>query len=443
MDASRPRKITIGLSTSCWISGRSSNALQNWASERSFGTSGYGATKCFRRHLETGDIPMHVIVCGLVGTYPLGGVGWDYLQFVKGFLSLGCEVTYLEDTGMWVYDPILQTFTQDCHKNVQYLSQVLSTMPGMERSFAFRDCTGVLYGLSESELAQRCRRADMLLNISAALRFRDSYREARVIAYYDSDPLYSQAGVAADEREGKKTTGGGSSFRDHDVYFTMAENINNPSCRIPHCGVEWKTTRQPVTIEDWPYTYDDRADRFTTIMSWKTNTALPELNGRVYGGKDVEFLRFLTLPSRLTIPLEVAVSGAAPRAELQEHGWIVVDAWERSSTMNLYRDYIASSRGEWSVAKEAYVASGSGWFSCRSAVYLAMGKPVVLEDTGFSQIYPVGEGVWSFTTLEEATVALETVNLHYRRECENARALAETLFRAETVLSQLIRDAGL
>jgi len=388
---------------------------------------------------------MKVVVTGLIGTYPLGGVAWDYLQYVKGFVALGAEVTYLEDTGQWTYNPRLHTFTEDAAESVRYLRDVLSRVPGMESSFAFRDASGVLHGLCETELARRCRDADLFLNLSGAVWLRDSYRGARVTAYCDSDPLYTQAGVVAvDEGRGDehqtRTVGW---FRSHDVFFTLAENINHPSCSVPRCGVRWKTTRQPITLEDWPFTFDAQHERFTTVMSWKTKPALPILDGRVYGGKDVEFCRFLDLPTRVRVPLEIAVSGPAPREEMAAAGWRIVDAGERSTTPERYRDYIGASRGEWSVAKEAYVASESGWFSCRSACYLAMGKPVVVEDTGFPRIYPTGEGVLAFRTIEQAVAALEAVEADYLRQCQAARAFAECFFRAETVLEQLIRDAGL
>jgi hypothetical protein len=387
---------------------------------------------------------MRILVSGLIGTYPLGGVAWDYLQFVSGFVALDCEVTYLEDTGAWVYHPQLQTFTDDGSENVRYLQRVLATVPGMASSFAFRDPRGVLHGLSESELRRRCREADLLLNVSGALWDRDLYREARVMAYYDSDPLYTQAAVlAVKEGEGneyhRRTA---RSFWKHDVFFTMAENIHDSSCLIPGCGVDWKVTRQPITLVDWPLTYDEHARNFTTVMSWKTQPALPVVDGQVYGGKDIEFLRFKQLPRVVSAPLEVALSGAAPRDELVREGWILVDAAECSSTMERYRDYIGTSRGECSVAKEAYVATESGWFSCRSACYLAMGKPVVVEETGLSRHYRTGEGLWTFRTIEEAAAAIDVINTNYRQQCEAARATAEEYFRADTVLEQLLRDAG-
>jgi hypothetical protein len=386
---------------------------------------------------------MKVVVTGLIATYPLGGVAWDYLQFVKGFAALGCEVTYLEDTGQWAYDPQRATFSEDGAGNARYLHGLMSRVPGMEESFAFRDARGTLYGLAENELERRCHAADLFLNVSDSCWLREGYRGARVTACYDSDPLYTQAAwLAADggDRSNGREPGW---YRVYDVFFSMAENIADPACAVPRCGLEWKTTRQPITLADWPVRFDPSVERFTTVMSWKTKPALPVVNGRVYGGKDVEFRRFLDLPQRVRTPLEIAVSGPAPRDEMAAAGWRIVDASERSTTMERYRDYIGASRGEWSVAKEAYVASDSGWFSCRSACYLAMGKPVVVQDTGFSRIYPTGEGLFGFRSAEEAVAALAAIEADYSRHCQAARALAERFFRAETVLEKLLHDAGL
>jgi len=386
---------------------------------------------------------VRIVVTGLIGTYPLGGVAWDYLQFVKGFVALGCEVTYLEDTGQWGYNPRLATFTEEGGDNAAYLANVLARVPGVEKSFAFRDAAGKLYGLAEEELARRCRAADLFLNVSDSTWLREAYRGARVTACYDSDPLYTQAAwLAADA--GDKTDGREPGwYRTYDCFFTMAENLYDPSCAVPRCGLEWKTTRQPITIDDWPVTFEPAAKSLTTILSWKTKPALPVLGGRTYGGKDVEFRRFIDLPRRVRTPLEIAVSGPAPRDEMAKAGWSVVDAGERSTTMERYRGYIGASRGEWSVAKEAYAASESGWFSCRSACYLAMGKPVVVEDTGFSRHYPTGEGLFAFRDVEQAAAAIEALEHDYRRHCDAARALAERFFRAETVLEKLLHDAGL
>jgi len=178
-------------------------------------------------------------------------------------------------------------------------------------------------------------------------------------------------------------------------------------------------------------------------MSWKIEPTPPHLGGRAYGGKDVEFERFLELPRHTPERLEVALAGAAPRERILAAGWRLTDPRTASATMDAYRDYILSSRGECSIAKNAYVATRSGWFSTRSAAYLACGKPVVVQDTGFADDLERGPGLRPFSTLAEAVDGLAAVRADYPRACEHARALAERSFAAERVLRRLLADAGL
>jgi len=389
---------------------------------------------------------MNIVVTGLIATYPLGGVAWDYLAYVSGFRRLGHDVFYLEDTGQWLYDPRAGTFTADVSFNARHLADTLTRADaGMRRRWALRAPDGSYHGASAAEVARICDRADLFLNVSGACWLREAYRGARRIAYLDSDPCYSQAKLLAVEH-GTATEDQAYSvglIRAHHCFFTFAENINDPSCRIPSCGVTWMPTRQPIVLDDWPITFDSDAACYTTVMSWKTDVTLPNLDGVTYGGKDVEFRKFLALPRQVGVSLEVAMSGAAPRDELRRHGWRIVDAYEKSCTMDAYRDYLRGSRAEWSIAKNAYVASRSGWFSTRSAAYLALGKPVVVQDTGFRPYYPTGAGILTFSSVAEAAAAIECIERDYRHHCEAARAAAEREFAADVVLTRLVRDAGL
>jgi hypothetical protein len=387
---------------------------------------------------------MRVVVTGLLAAYPLGGVAWDYLAFVQGFRRFGAEVLYLEDTGQWLYDPSSGSFTDDVSTHTRYLAGILAARaPGV--AWSLRDPRNQYHGMDELAVHRFCSSADLFLNVSGCCWLRDGYRGARRTIYLDTDPGYSQAKLAAAERG---TATGDELYsvdliHAHDLFFTFAENYGRPSCRLPAAGLSWKTTRQPIVLEDWPISFSPQAKSYTTVMSWKTDVTPPTIDGTSYGGKDVELRRFLELPRRTGVTLELALAGKAPREELLRHGWHLVDANEKSSTMNAYRDYLASSRGEWSVAKNAYVATRSGWFSCRTACYLALGKPVVVQDTGFSEIYPTGAGLFAFSTLEEAMSGLDQVESDYARHCEAARAVAESEFAAEKVLAKLCRDVGL
>lgn len=388
---------------------------------------------------------MRIVVTGLIATYPLGGVSWDYVQYIKGFRLLGHEVYYLEDTGQWVYNPKLHTFSDDCSSNLRYLEEALAFVgPGMARRWSFRSPSGKYFGLAEKEVEKVCDQADLFLNVSGCCWLREQYQGCPMKVYLDSDPLYTQYKLEAVQKRAATSDLAYSVdlILKHDRFFTFAENIGDPLCQVPLCGLTWQKTRQPIVLAAWPFIFTPEARAFTTVMSWKTDVTPPSLAGKRYGGKDVEFMKFIDLPSRVSVPLQVALSGAAPLDQLRRHGWQVVNAYDKSSTMDQYRDYLRSSRGEWSIAKNAYVASHSGWFSTRSAAYLALGKPVIMQDTGFRKYYPTGEGIWAFQNVEQAVTAIETANNNYRQQCEAARAVAERYFRAETVLEQLLRDVG-
>lgn len=387
---------------------------------------------------------MRIVVTGLIASYPLGGVAWDYLQYVQGLQQLGHQVCYLEDTGQWVYNPELKSFTEDCSLNLRYLENVLASVkPVAPLDWCYRSPRGEYLGLSEHEIEDVCNHADLLINVSGSCWLRERYQGCPKKLYIDTDPLYTQYKLDAVKR-GTATADQAYSvdlILKHDIFFTFAENISNPSCCIPCCGLKWHTTRQPIVLENWPFAFTPKAKAFTTVMSWKNDVTLPAIGGKTYGGKNVEFMKFMDLPSRVPAAIEIALSGAAPVEQLRQHGWQVVDGYEKSSTMDAYRAYLSGSRGEWSIAKNAYVVSHSGWFSTRSAAYLAMGKPVVVQDTGCRPYYPTGEGLFTFHTLDEAVSALDNIESDYKLHCEAARAIAEGQFKAESILARLLKDA--
>jgi hypothetical protein len=386
---------------------------------------------------------VRVVVTGLIATYPVGGVAWDYLQYVHGLAALGHDVTYLEDTGQWVYSPRLMTFTEECDDNLTYLARVLGEGPAPVR-WAFRDPHGAVHGLTHAQLVRACRDADLFLNVSGCCWLRDEYRGRGVHAYIDTDPCYSQAKLAAADAgtADDQVRDSAAMIRCHDVFFSFAENLGRPECGIPTVGLAWHTTRHPIVLADWPLVPPPADGAFTTVMSWKIDVTPPAFGGRVYGGKDVEFAKILALPRRTTARLEVALSGAAPWGTLTAAGWHIRDAREASATPEVYRRYLSGSRGELSVAKEAYVATRSGWFSTRSASYLALGRPVMVQNTGFTSDYPIGGAILPFDDLDGAVAALAEVEHDYDRRCREARAIASELLAAERVLGRLLVDAG-
>jgi hypothetical protein len=390
---------------------------------------------------------LRVVVTGLAATYPLGGVFWDYIQYVLGFLRLGHDVLYLEDTGKWCYSPSQQTFVEGGAENARVLDRHLRRLdPRLAERWSFRDTRGEIFGRPHRDVVQFCRDADLFLHISASCWMRDEYYEAKRVAFIDSDPMYTQASVpaylagTADEGEVERI----EMLKRHDVFFTFGENFGGEDNLVPKGLFDWIPTRQPVVLDCWrPHSMaiGDRRQTLTTIASWEPTESGPVVEGRAYTGKSTEFQRFLSLPSRSPLPLELALSGKFPRERLLDHGWRVIDAYEVSHDPWVYRDYLARSFAEWSVAKNAYVASRSGWFSCRSACYLALGVPAIVQDTGFRSAIPAGEGILAFETLDEAAAAIERVRENPRRHAEAAHDAAATYFDSGQVLTQLLEAA--
>ena len=390
---------------------------------------------------------LRIVVTGLAASFPFGGVFWDYVQYMLGFRRLGHDVLYLEDTGRWCYDPEAQTFVEDGSRNAGYLARHLERLdPDLAGRWFYRDGGGRSYGRPWPAVVVFCREADLFLHVSASCWMRDEYFAAKRVAFVDSDPMFTQASIPAYadgtiDDEGRERV---ETLRRHDVFFTFAENIGAPDCRVPTALFDWIPTRQPVVLDCFRNgngTRRPRRDVLTTVASWESAEGGRVVDGVEYGGKGVEFERFLDLPSRSRLPLELAMAGRAPAERLREHGWRLRDGYEVSRDPWVYLDYLGGSIGEWSVAKNAYVASRSGWFSCRTACYLALGVPAVVQDTGFGVAIPTGEGVLPFSTLDEAGAGIDAVARDPRRHSRAARAIAEEYFDSPRVLSSLLEEA--
>lgn len=387
---------------------------------------------------------LRVAVTGLAATYPYGGVFWDYLQYALGLLRLGHDVLYIEDTGKWCYHPEAGTFVEDGRENAELLARrVRALEPELADRWFLRDATGATYGRPWREVVEFCRTADLFLHLSASCWMREEYWAADTVAFVDSDPMYTQASVpdylagTIDESARARV----EMLRCHDVFFTFAENIGRPDCRIPRGLFDWIPTRQPIVLDCFPVVpVDQRQPRLTTVGSWEASADGLKVDGVAYGGKSEAFERFIELPTHSSLPLHLALSGEAPAERLTAHGWQLDDPNLVSLEPEAYRDYLGGSLGEWSVAKPAYAAGRTGWFSCRTACYLASGVPAVVEDTGF--VVPTGEGLWAFTTIEEAAAAIEDLAADPLRHAKAAAELAHDYFDARTVLTELIDQAG-
>ena len=375
------------------------------------------------------------MVTGYIGQYPLGGMAWEYLQYFLGLVGLGHDVYYIEDTNQWPYNPEETGLAGDVDFNVRYLSRLFDRFDAGDR-WAFRFFwDNTWFGLTESRVREVFRSADLVLNISGSLGNLGLPREEAIWAYLDTDPVFTQVKLAA----------GNSTLAEHvdahEVLFTFGETLGR---EVPDTGRRWVPTRVPVVLSEWE-SVDQVRPSYTTIMNWTSYKSLDH-EGITYGQKDIELRKFLELPQLVpNADFELAVNEGKtqrlPRELLEHKGWRLVDPQVVCPDLDSYRQYIQSSFGEWSVAKGGYVTGRAGWFSMRSANYLAAARPVVVQDTGFSEILPVGEGLISFATLDEAAAGVDEVMAHPQRHSTAARSIAEEYFDAGRVLSDLVGTA--
>jgi glycosyltransferase involved in cell wall biosynthesis len=278
------------------------------------------------------------------------------------------------------------------------------------------------------------RTADLIINVSGVLRDPSALDRRGTLCFIDSDPVFTQVKLARGQVDFR------ADVNAHDVHFTFGEALSDA---VPHTGHDWLPTRQPILVDEWSHRGHD-SGRYTTVMNWTSYNDV-QFEGQRYGQKDTEFRRFLELPGRTRARLEIAMASGKnarpPIGLLERHGWSIVNPAVVAADLDRYRTYVQSSRAEWSVAKNGYVVGRPGWFSCRSACYLAAGRPVVAQDTGFGEVLPLGEGLFAFNSIGEAADAIDRIESDYRRHANAARELAVEYFESSRVLGSLVERA--
>ncbi len=386
-----------------------------------------------------------VIFMGGIGQIPFAGMAWEALHYLEGFRRLGHDVYYIEDTNAWPYDPEQNGSYEDCSHAVDYISRLMD-WANLSARWAYRaaEPDGRVYGLSESRFSQLFKDADALINWGASTRLRDEHLRVPVRILLQTDPGGGEILAARGDSDTIEI------LSAHTHFFNWGENFGASDCLLPAGPFPYHTTRMPLML-DWfrlPETSNRSRHeplRFTTIANWY-QPGETEWNGEIYlWSKHTQFLKFIDLPHRVGQPLELALGSVDDDSIrlLVSHGWRVIDAAPVGKEILPFRDYIFNSDAEFTVAKDDYVRLRTGWFSDRSAYYLAAGKPVITQETGFSRFLPTGEGLLAFNTMEEATAMFEAVRADYDRHSRAARAIAEECFRAEKVLSKLIGDIGI
>jgi hypothetical protein len=365
----------------------------------------------------------------------IGGHFWVYMQYAHGLRRLGCDVVWLEALR-----------ADDRHRPPGAISTFLRRMDrfGFGGRVILYETTGSngdgavrFVGMKPADAEAAISRADLLLNFHYAIdpgvlgRFRRT-------ALVDIDPGLLQFWISR----------GRLRVPPHELYLTTGETVGTPGSRIDDCGLSWIHIRPPVCLDLWPYGHDPACRRFTTVSTWLGGEYVTEGKGEgkrvlYQNDKRVSFMRFVGLPARTLSELELAIYlkgrlDAPDRDLLERNGWRVRHALEVARTPDMYRAYIQASRGEFSCVKPSCIEFQNAWVSDRTLCYLASGKPVVVQDTGPSAFLPNGEGMFRFSTIDEAAEALATIDAHYERHCHTARAIAEAFFDSQTVLSDIL-----
>lgn len=383
------------------------------------------------------------VILGMMGRCPFGGQTWLYLNWLRGLQRLGWDVWYAEDDTVWPFDPERNTVTDDCSYAVRHISSCLERI-GLRGKWAFRlaDREGACWGLEEARLNELYRTCDVLLNVVGATDLRDEQLAAPLRVYVETDPVTAELRLANGDEHTRQA------FNSHDLIFTYGENYGAPDCGVPLNGLGhlYRPTRQPIDLDLWPMAYDPACVSFTTIGNYRQHGADVEYAGEAYRwSKHHEWERFMDLPLVTAQPIEVALRVDDPEdlRRLEAHGWVVTSPVEMSlDIFGAYPEFIRRSRAEWTVAKDQNIRLRSGWFSERDACYLASGKPVIAQDTGFGQALPTGEGLFAFSSMDEVLAAVDSINSDYRRQCEAARALAEEYFDCRSVAARLVAQLG-
>jgi len=379
---------------------------------------------------------LRILVLGYVVRGPIAGHTWPMLQFTLGLARLGHEVRFLEDSEDYplCYDPLRDEIGVDPSCGLEYAAGVFGRA-GLGDRWAYHDAhRGEWRGPGAARALEWCAGADLLINVSGLNPIRPWLERVPRRIYVDLDPAFDQVRQSGDPVWRARARG-------HDAFFTVGENIAAGTARVPDLGITWQAVRQPIVLDLWPVTPVPAGARFTTLLQWDSY-ATREWEGMRLGMKSESFPEFFELPSRSRVAFDLAlVAPDAARDRLLRHGWGIVDPGPISRDPWTYQRFIQSSRGEWTVAKHGYVRSRCGWFSERSAQYLASGRPVITQETGFSNHLPTGDGLFAFSTMDEALAALEEVARREEHHRRAARELAVEHFDSDRVLAGMLERA--
>ncbi len=382
--------------------------------------------------------PRRIVVLGTMASNPYAGMAWMHMQIVLGLRLLGHDAYYFETTTTWPYDPVRNTKVNDSSYALSYLARVAQSF-GLGDRWAYRQsyADGQWFGLGRTMAENLLLHADAVLNVAGATSLAIQGLRVGRLVYFGTDPVCFELAFAKGEERWIE--------EEHDDFVTYGENIGTPECLIPPLPRLRARTRQPVVLSFWQDGPPSKKE-FTTVANFRQFGHDIEYEGETYfWSKHHEFLKFIALPQYIPQPIELALGSLdlEDRRTLELNGWQLIGADAITKDPWPYRDYVQTSRGEFTVAKDQNVRLRSGWFSERSACYLAAGRPVITQDTGFGRVLPTGEGLFAFNTMEEIVSAFEAVESDYAKHSRSAREIAQEYFCAEKVLATLLADLGI
>jgi len=362
---------------------------------------------------------MTILVSGMLAGVPRqGGASWAVLQYLIGLRRLGHRVVFVEEV-------------DDLERATPYLRGLIDAF---DLSAALtRRGSGETVGLSRQRLLAAADDADLLLNLSGLLTDEEILNRIPVRAFVDLDPAFTQLW---DQAEGLDL-----GFEHHNRFVTIGLALGSAGCAVPTCGHPWITTPQPIVLEHWPEADTPTLGALTTVGNWRAYGSIDH-RGIRYGQKAHSLRPLIDAPrragARFALALGIHPDERSDLDALRRHGWELIDPDMAAGTPRRYRHFVRRSWAEFGLAKQGYVASACGWFSDRSICYLASGRPVLAQDTGFSPYLPTGEGLIAFRTSDDIAAGVEALRRDYVGHRRAARAIAEETFDSDRVLTRLL-----
>ena len=379
---------------------------------------------------------------GTMSKMPVAGIIFITMQYVLGLKRLGYDVYYVEAHARTPSMFMTSEHDDSSALASRFIADTMKTFGIADDHWAFHALhdDGRCYGLSLTQLNQLYRSAGLILNLhGGTIPLPEHYETGRLV-YLGTDPVEHEIDVYHNVRETIEY------LEPHCAFFTWGENYGNPDCKMPVSEqFHFKPTRQPVVLDLWEPFGNGAGESFTTIASWRQPWRVLKFQGEVYyWSKHFEFLKFIDLPQKRAQPFELALGSyeEEDKSLLERHGWRLREALSVSTDVDAYRHYIGQSRAEFTVAKDQNVRLRSGWFSDRSATYLAAGRPVITQETGFSNVLPTGEGLFGFSSMDDILAAVDAINTDHERHSRAASAIAHAFFDHAVVLKQLLANVG-